>query len=445
MIPPLWSEPAFSAYIGVARAEITPSLDTYARNWGASVHDFATGVHRPLTATALTIQESPGGVPLVLISADLGWWRTQRDEASVRGGVLEALSLPEANVLVCLTHTHAGPVLTDTAYLAHLRTTFAALAVQALAQAHPATVTVAQTTCPLAVNRDLPESDDSLLTGFNPDAPLPDQTLLVARITANHDNSVLATLVNYACHPTVLGPDNTLLSPDYLGALREVVEGATQNAPCLFLQGASGELSAREQYLADLEVVERHGRCVGYAALSALESLLPPRQALAFTGVRSSGAPLAIWERVPHAPSTVLSATRIELPLPLKALPSRADLEAQLAQSTDNAEQERLRRRLQVRDSVGDSNTMLYPVWVWHFGPIALVAHPGEAYSVLQTTLRGRFPQKTLFIVNVANGWLGYLPPAELYSKTIYSVIQTPLAVGCLEALTDAITKELEV
>ena len=289
---PLWSEPSFSAHIGVARAEITPSLDTYSRNWGASTHDFATGVHRPLTATALTIQESPESIPLVLISADLGWWRTQSDEALVRGGVLEALGLPEANVLLCLTHTHAGPVLTDKAYLEFLRATLAQLAQQALANAQPATVTVGQTTCPLAVNRDLPGSADVLLTGFNPTAPLPDQTLLVARVTADRDSSLLATWVNYACHPTVLGPDNTLLSPDYLGALRETVEGATQSAPCLFLQGASGELSAREQYVADLEVVERHGRCVGYAALSALESLLPPRQALAFTGVRSSGAPL---------------------------------------------------------------------------------------------------------------------------------------------------------
>ena len=184
---------------------------------------------------------------------------------------------------------------------------------------------------------------------------------------------------------------------------------------------------------------------MGYAALSALESLLPPRQALAFTGVRSSGAPLAIWERVPHAPRTTLSATRRELPLPLKALPSRADLEIQLAQSTDNAEQERLRRRLQVRDSVGDSDTTLYPFWVWKLGPIALVAHPGEAYSALQATLRARFPHLAVFVVNIANGWLGYLPPAELYSKTIYSVIQTPLAVGCLEALTNAITQELSI
>ena len=51
----------------------------------------------------------------------------------------------------------------------------------------------------------------------------------------------LATVVNYACHPTTLAWDNTLISPDYVGAMREVVEAAT-GGPCLFLQGASGDL-----------------------------------------------------------------------------------------------------------------------------------------------------------------------------------------------------------
>lgn len=438
----IWSEPSFTAQIGVARAEITPGLEIYARNWGASTHDHAVGVHRPLTAAVLTIQSAPGALPLVLVSADLGWWRSKHDERLVRGGILEALELPEANVLVCLTHTHAGPVLTDQAYLSQLRQTLVGLTQQALASAQAATMTVATTTCPLAINRDLPDpsAPDTYWTGFNPDAPLPDQTLLVARITANADLSTLATLVNYACHPTVLGPDNQQLSPDYIGALREVVEGVTQGAPCLFLQGASGELSARKQYSADLSLAERHGRCVGYAALSALESLLPASHALAFCGVRSSGAPLALWEyTLQTPPSPSCAPALLSVPLPLKPLATRAELERALAQSTDNAEQERLRRRLQVRDDVGDADTLAYPVWVWDFGPIALVAHPGEAYSALQTRLRQRFPEKAIFVVNVANGWFGYLPPRELYAKTIYSVTQTPLAEGCLEAVIEAI------
>src|SRR3954467_12074152 len=48
--------------VGFARCDITPPVGIYHRMWGAATHDRATGVHRPLTATALIFQaanESP--------------------------------------------------------------------------------------------------------------------------------------------------------------------------------------------------------------------------------------------------------------------------------------------------------------------------------------------------------------------------------------------------
>src|SRR5712671_3478860 len=38
---------------GVARCDITPPVGIYHRMWGAATHEQSTGVHRPLTATAL--------------------------------------------------------------------------------------------------------------------------------------------------------------------------------------------------------------------------------------------------------------------------------------------------------------------------------------------------------------------------------------------------------
>ena len=45
-----------------ARADITPPVGLYHRMWGAAPHDQSTGVHRPLTATALWLGslDSPG-------------------------------------------------------------------------------------------------------------------------------------------------------------------------------------------------------------------------------------------------------------------------------------------------------------------------------------------------------------------------------------------------
>src|SRR5205823_1797506 len=117
--------------------------------------------------------------------------------------------------------------------------------------------------------------------GFNPGGPA-DDTILVARVTAER-GALLGTLVNYACHPTTLAWENTQISPDYPGALREVVENAT-GAPCVFLQGASGDLGPREGFVADPAVADRNGRQLGYAALAALEALPPAGTRFRFKG-----------------------------------------------------------------------------------------------------------------------------------------------------------------
>ena len=100
----------FEGLFAAARREITPSLDVRARCWGMARHDLPTGVHRPLTLTALVLQ-SLGGLPLLLISADLSWFRRADDEWRVRGPILQELGLPPENVLFHIIHTHAGPSL----------------------------------------------------------------------------------------------------------------------------------------------------------------------------------------------------------------------------------------------------------------------------------------------------------------------------------------------
>ena len=451
-----WSEPSFAGVIGVARADITPPEGIYARNWGAATHDTASGVHRPLTATALTLQATVNDLPLVLISADLGWWRDPDDEAFVRGGIAESLGLPQTHVLLCLTHTHAGPSLHlgdgDCAggnfvapYREHLRQTLAGLAQSATAVAIPATLATGTGGCALATNRDLsdPVRPERFLTGFDPGAVGSDTTLLVGRVTDAVTGAVLATIVNYACHPTTLGHTNRQISPDYVGAMRETVENATNHAPCLFLQGASGELAPREQYGADTEISDAHGRALGYAVLSTLATMLPANTGLRYTGMVSSGAPLALWERETIvAPSVPCLAEVVRATLALQPLASQEELERELRHAVA-ANAERLRRRLQVRRTVGDGDTVSYPVWVWQLGSVVLVAHPGEAYSLLQTVLRAALPQSAVFVVNVANGWYGYLPPHHLYGRDLYAAKQTPLAAGCLEAVIAAVLSQL--
>ena len=53
--------PTSRCRLGVARCDITPPVGAYHRMWGAARHDRSTGVHRPLTATALVFQALAAG------------------------------------------------------------------------------------------------------------------------------------------------------------------------------------------------------------------------------------------------------------------------------------------------------------------------------------------------------------------------------------------------
>ena len=77
---PIVKHASFSGLIGVAQKDITPPVGIYSRNWGASEYDIAEGIHRPLMLTCLTMQSAEKEKPVVIVSADLGWWKNTEDE-----------------------------------------------------------------------------------------------------------------------------------------------------------------------------------------------------------------------------------------------------------------------------------------------------------------------------------------------------------------------------
>lgn len=440
--------PSAAVHLAVARRRIDPPSGIYARNWGAARHDVAEGVHGSVLATVLVIRGRGSPDPLLLASLDLGWWQQAEDEWLVRGALIESLNLRPERVMLSFIHTHAGASLCSgdadkpggnliRQYLHQLRDSLTDATREALDRMVPGTLSWATGRCDLAANRDLPDPrQNRVLCGYNPAKPA-DDTVLVGRAT-DDKNRLLATIVNYACHPTTLAWDNRLISADYVGPMRDLVESHTGQAPCLFLQGASGELAPREQYTGDLAIAESNGRRLGYAVLAALESMLPPRTKLVYAGAVESGAPLAAWRREPFEPSSVVLAEQTDVELPLKPLPDEAELSRRLAECSDRVMAERIRRKLRVVRMVGPGPTTRMPAWIWRIGDAILVGQPNEAYSTFQTELRQMFSRKAVVVMNLVNGCCGYLSPPELHDLDIYQVWQSPFDRQALPRLIEA-------
>jgi hypothetical protein len=464
----------------LAWADITPPVGIYHRMWGAAKHERATGVHRPLRATVTVFEAadahaSSAETRQILLALDHCVLGAVEHEQLVTH-VAEASGQPRETILVVFSHTHGAGLMglersslpggdLIPGYLKFVAERSAELVSECLSRLAPAGIVYGQGRCSLAAHRDFFDGEQQqFVCGFNPGVPA-DDTVLVARVT-DEAGSLMATVVNYACHPTTLAWDNTLISPDYVGALREVVEQAT-DAPCLFLQGASGELGPREGYVGDTAVADRNGRQLGFAALSALMALPAAGTHFRYTGPVVSGATLGAWahEGLPAeemARKGVWQLWRWREPLLFRpGQPKAEQVESELKEFQADEEAariagdiqraadcramaERKRRLLHRLSQLPRGDAFPLQVVLWRMGDAFWLGVQGESYSLLQTELRRRFPGIPIVVASIAADWGGaYLPAAAAYGTGIYQESIAVVAAGGLEQLIESVARRI--
>lgn len=472
--------PQSRCQVGVARRDITPPVGIYHRMWGAAKHDRSTGIHRPLTSTVLFMQPhtiNDGKKPVVFIAIDhCLLWNREMNELLDR--VSSSARLERSQLIVFFSHTHAAGLMGHERvdlpggelipqYLADVADAIAAGILEASEKIQRANLSYGFGHCTLATNRDFKdEALDRFVCGFNAEGEA-DDTVGVIRVAHAENHSIVATIVNYACHPTTLAWDNTLISPDYPGAMREVVEGAT-GAPCFFIQGASGDIGPRHGFVGDTEVADQNGRQLGYAVLSALEDLPPANTQMKYQGAVVSGATIGSWSydditENQRERSGKWREQRSEIELSYRDdLPRQNELKQEAedwkqketaaikAGDSDAARDaramiERMTRRLVRVAHLDDADTYSYPLRLWKIGEAVWVTLDGEHYNVLQRNLRRRFNGVPLVIGTLANGsdvW--YLPDEHSFGKGLYQEDASILAKGSLEKIEAALIIQIE-
>lgn len=438
------SHPEFRGRFGFARSVVTPPEAIYARLWGSAKHDIADGVHRPMLASCMVLKSDVTSHELVLLTVDaIALWQEEADR--IRDALLLRFDLKPEQLMLHPSHTHSSPPLVRRhadrpggdligPYLDSLPNICCELLTSARASIFPGVLSWAYGRCGLAFNRDsVDEPSGRGICGINRDRAA-DDTLLVGRISDTNDR-VRAVLVNYACHPVSMGGANKLLSPDYVGAMRDIVERET-GGMCLFLHGASGDLTPRRSYEASTEAAEQNGRELGFAALATLSGMLPPGRRLAYQRIEESGTPLGIWDSIAKPELSSLLAAECEpMRLALKDYPPRETILARLDACKESYELERLERMLAIRDRLGTQTVGTFPVTVWRVGDAYLVATTGEPYSRYQIALREQFPDSAVAVLNLTNGATNYLPEESAYEMDNYPARVTEFAAGCLEGV----------
>ncbi|MCY3004818.1 MAG: hypothetical protein NTV29_02450 [Planctomycetota bacterium] len=458
----------------ICRCDITPPIGIYHRMWGAALHDRATGVHQPLEATLLWLEpaEPALGDPQILLALDHCILDAQ-ELHSIRHSIHSATDVAYTNILVSMSHTHGAGWMSRTRsdlpggellapYLDQLAVQMAELACQAQRKVVAATIVYGTGRCDLAAHRDyFDEQDQRFVCGFNPTGQA-DDTLMLAQIS-DASGHKLATVVNYACHPTTLAWDNTLISPDWVGAMRELIE-RVDGGLCLFLQGASGDLGPREGFVGATSIAERNGRQVGYAALSTLAGLARPGTEFRYCGSVLSGTAIGTWNHEPLSDEALVRQTLWRWEELVVDLPYRHDLptieqttlqrehwlaeESKARTASDElrirdcrAQVEQCTRQLTRLNNLVPGRSYPLTLRLGIMGDALWIFVPGELYQIFQRTLRERFAGYPVIVATLTNDWQpGYIPPASVYGYEIYQEVIAATSPGCLELLIETIT-----
>ena len=224
-------------------------------------------------------------------------------------------------------------------------------------------------------------------------------------------------VINYAVHPSVLGPENLYVTRDLIGSLQDTVEALT-GYKTLFLNGAAANISTRfTRRERSFSEAKRLGKHAADQIISAVGSGKRIRLSMEDVWVNTEKIELETRSRDEVLGRAVLVETSIKLKLRETQDPARRRvLEAQL---------EAISAIKEFSDMLGRMNRLEVLLTAINIDDVlGIVTWPGEIHSDASLALRGTTGYKEIMLVGYANEYTGYLVPEDRGEITYESLIQ---------------------
>ncbi|KZE05688.1 Alkaline ceramidase domain protein [Bacillus mycoides] len=331
------------------------------------------------------------------------------DTTMIRERVASELNEPLQQITVVYTHTHSGPeTVGDHPLIKSYKTILLNNVVQGAITANnnmrSCEVGWDVTTGDIGVNRRERTPDGKAKMGINIEG-IVDKRIGVLAMRNAESKELAGVIVFCTAHPNVLKGDSDVLSADYPGMTREILEKIV-NCPVIIVQGATGNVNAK--YRGSQE------------ALKQMAYVL-------------SGHVLTILPTVTYRPIVNLRTISSTMQMKLKDIPEIEEIKrmAQLAekQCGVNTEEwltivlEKHRRNIQ-QVSI-DLEIQLFQINDGIFSGI-----PMEPFSETALEMKESVQNELAFFGGYTNGYIGYLPTKEEYAYGGYEVELNPVVYG---------------
>ena len=435
-----------SLLAGVARRIITPPKGIFLIGYGDRTKG-NLGVHDDLTATALILDD--GTKRLAIIALDI---------LTINESIVDRIRarLAPTEVLLCCSHTHSGPIAyadeksprRNREYIDSLVDNIVDAVKNSETNLLPARLEYSQGEASVGINRREKMPDGHMEIGRNPEGAR-DKSVQVVSVLIDHgrrkgdkEEARIANVVNYACHGTVLGPDNLLISADWIGVMREKVERELGGLT-LFLQGAAANINP-DMYWEDaraFEMVKEQGLSVAEAVLAAAS----------LGSEEMRGTPLIIKRAEAWMPTECTVTTTRPPKNYAKPLLALAKLPGFMALLADPLLNQRYpwKSVIEAKDGFWSAPMRVNTVRI---GDLALVTYAAETFTEIGMKVKAGSPAKHTLFASVSDGCISYLHTEESHAEGGYEVDVAPLAyrypgrlqTGCENIALDITKKMLD-
>ena len=392
--------------------DITPTKSLFLAGFANRIGP-STGVHMPLSSRCLIFITECAS--FCIISNDFMELKKELVN-TIKESIASQTSIPLSHIFIHSIHSHSAPIVdnmgmeTNEANILYQEQTIDQIISNALATYHDTIrfincrIKVGGVESFIAANRRYFDEDSGKVIISTQLNYLEDPFVGVIQFVDNK-NKVIASMVNYACHPVSLGPQNTLISPDYVGKTRETIE-KKWGGICMFLNGASGDINPRGQSSSDLNNPENLGLSLGKSVLESAFSSMTLESVKFANG--SVNLPFKIKEISTEFIQNEVKRKK-EMQTGFNGWEKKIDQWA-LAQKRRLGQPATLGRNMEIS--------------VLRMGTIIMVFSSGELFNSYHRTLRKQFPEYQLFLFGYINGESGYLPDKKAFGLGGYEVEQ---------------------
>ncbi|MEI5893220.1 alkaline ceramidase [Bacillus cereus] len=395
--------------VGVCKVDITPPVGIdfvgYHRETGIN------NIEEHIYGTIFVFEKDE--MKTVFISIDnIGM--LVEDTTMIRERIASRIQVPFERITVVYTHTHSGPeTVGDDPLVRSYKTLLVNNVVQGAITANnnlrSCEVGWGVTTGEIGVNRRERTSDGKVKMGTNVEGVV-DKRIGVLAIRDAETKELCGIIVFCTAHPNVLKGDSDVLSADYPGMTREILEKII-NCPVIIVQCAAGNVNAKYR---------------------------GSREALTQMAYTLSGHVLTMLPTVTYSPIVNVRTISSMVQMKLKDIPeideirSRAQLAGkQWGVNTDEWLTIVLEKYKQgIRQLRIDLEVQLFQVNDGMFSGI-----PMEPFSETALEMKERLQNDLVFFGGYTNGYIGYLPTKEEFAYGGYEVELNPIVYGTVTNL----------